>query len=131
FISAGLMRYIKPAYLLTVLSVSAMVLSLVVSFGGGYAGVYALVAISGCMSLMFPTIYGLASEGLGPDRKIGGAGLIMAILGGAALTYAQGALSDTLNCINKSYLVPLRCFVLVAEYGVFHMARRPVLTQES
>lgn len=117
FIAAGLMRYVRPARLLTVLSVLAILLALIVALGGGHAGVYALIAISGCMSLMFPTIYGLACDGLGSDRKIGGAGLIMAILGGAVLTYVQGLLSDATNSINLSYLVPLCCFAVVAVYG--------------
>jgi FHS family L-fucose permease-like MFS transporter len=72
----------------------------------GWVGVVALVAISACMSLMFPTIYGLAADGLGEDRKIGGALLIMAIHGGAVLTAAQGQLSDAFG-IHIAYLVPL------------------------
>ncbi|MFC3196905.1 L-fucose:H+ symporter permease [Parapedobacter deserti] len=127
FIASWLMRYIQPAHLLAGSSVLAALLALLVSFGGGYAGVYALVAISGCMSLMFPTIYGLASEGLGSDRKIGGAGLIMAILGGAVLTYVQGLLSDTLSSIHMSYLVPSCCFAVVALYGLSRRAKRPVI----
>ncbi|PRD46287.1 L-fucose:H+ symporter permease [Sphingobacterium haloxyli] len=124
FIATSLMRYVKPAKLLLILSLMAVVLSLFVSFGSGFIGVYALVAISGCMSLMFPTIYGLACEGLGTDRKIGGSGLIMAILGGAVLTYFQGALSDHFNSVNISYMVPLVCFVVVAIYGAVHLNKQ-------
>lgn len=119
FITTSLMRFIAPARLLVVLAVVAILLCLVVSFNGGHIGVYALVAISGCMSLMFPTIYGLASEGLIADRKVGGSGLIMAILGGAVLTYFQGMVSDGLQNINMSFLVPLVCFCVVASYGIF------------
>lgn len=123
FITTGLMRFIRPATLLVALSAVAVVLCLTVSFSGGPTGVYALVAVSSCMSLMFPTIYGLASEGLAEDRKIGGSGLIMAILGGAVLTYVQGVVSDSWGSINISFLVPMLCFVAVAAYGLFHNAR--------
>ena len=80
-------------------------------------GVYALVGISGCMSLMFPTIFGLAVRGLGEDTKIAGSGLIMAILGGAVLTSVQGQVSDLTQSINMSYFVPLACFVVIAYFG--------------
>ena len=70
------------------------------------------------MSLMFPTIFGLASEGLGADRKVGGSGLIMGILGGAVFTLFQGQISDSAG-IHMSFAVPLICFVVVAAFGFF------------
>ncbi len=127
FISTSLMRFIRPTRLLVALSIVAVLLCLVVSFTGGQIGVYALVAISACMSLMFPTIYGLACEGLSEDRKIGGSGLIMAILGGAVLTYFQGWLSDSLSNINISYLVPMVCFAVVAAYGLFRETTKKII----
>ena len=69
------------------------------------------------MSLMFPTIYGLAVEGLGEDAKIGASGLVMAILGGAVLTALQGQVSD-LAGIHTAYLVPLGCFLIILYYGM-------------
>jgi FHS family L-fucose permease-like MFS transporter len=126
FICTGLMKIITPTNLLTALSVLAIFCTLVVIFGSGKIGVYALVAISGCMSLMFPTIYGLAVRGLGNDTKIGGSGLIMAILGGAVLTSVQGQVSDLTGSINIAYAVPLACFIIVAIYGV--MANRKNFT---
>lgn len=122
FICTGLMKFISPGNLLAGLSVLAIGCTLVVILAGGYIGVYALVAISGCMSLMFPTIYGLAVRGLGDDTKIGGSGLIMAILGGAVLTSVQGQVSDLTGSINLAYAVPLLCFIVVAMYG--RIARR-------
>ena len=80
-------------------------------------GVYALIGISACMSMMFPTIFGLASVGLGEDRKIGGSGLIMAILGGAVITMIQGQVSDATGSIKVAYIVPLICFGIVAFYA--------------
>ena len=88
--------------------------------------VVALMLISFFMSLMFPTIYGIAlgdvekesCGGRSGDSKIGASGLIMAILGGAILTPVQGMLSDAWG-INWSYLVPALCFAVVLAYAVY------------
>ncbi len=117
FVCTWLMRYISPANLLTLLSGTAIALSVMVIYVGGRVGVYALVGISGCMSLMFPTIFGLACRGLGEDTKLGGSGLIMAILGGAVITQTQGVISDSLHSINLAYWVPLGCFVIIGYYA--------------
>ena len=118
FICTWLMRFIKPGALLTLLSLIAIGLTLTVIFAGGHTGVYALVGISGCMSLMFPTIFGLAVRGIGQDTKIGGSGLIMAILGGAVLTAVQGLVSDMTGSIDMAFWVPAACFAVVAYYGI-------------
>ena len=119
FICTWLMRFAEARILLGGAAVLAMACTLVVVFGRGYAAVLALVAISACMSLMFPTIFGLASVGLGKDTKIGGSGLIMAILGGAVLTTVQGLVSDASGSIHLAYVVPLACFGVVGYYGFF------------
>jgi MFS transporter, FHS family, L-fucose permease len=118
FVCTGLMSVFSPRQILLSLSVVAMFCCLMVAFVGGYAGVLALIAISGCMSLMFPTIYGLAVRGLGEDTKIGGSGLIMAILGGAVVTAIQGQVSDATGSIALSYLAPLGCFAVIAYYSL-------------
>ena len=118
FVCTWLMNFIRPARLLMYLAIAAGVLSLITMTSGGYVGVYALVGISACMSLMFPTIYGLGLKGLGEDTKIGGSGLIMAILGGAVLTGIMGQVSDMSGSINFSYIVPLLCFMVIAWYGL-------------
>ncbi len=118
FICTWLMKYITPANLLTIFSGIAVVLSLAVIYVGGHIGVYALVGISGCMSLMFPTIFGLAVRGLSDDdTKIAGSGLIMAIAGAAFVTQIQGSLSTITGSINLAYWVPLACFIIIAYYG--------------
>ncbi len=117
FICTGLMSLFAPGRILLTLALLAIICTLMVAFVGGYPGVIALVCISGCMSLMFPTIYGLAVRGLGEDMKIGGSGLIMAILGGAVITAIQGQVSDMASSISLSYLVPLGCFLVVAFYA--------------
>ena len=119
FIFTFLMRYIKPVRLLTFSAIMASVSTLFVIFGHGMVGVIALVAISSFMSLMFPTIFGIASKGLGEDAKIGSSGMIMAIVGGAVITALQGRVSDLTGSINLAYSVPLLCFMIIAFYGGF------------
>ena len=123
FVCTALMRIMTPGALLTALAAAAAVCTFTVIYGGGYPGVYALIGISGCMSLMFPTIFGLGVRGLGEDTKIGGSGLIMAILGGAILTAVQGQVSDATGSIHSAYWVPLVCFLIVAYYGAYGCRR--------
>ncbi|MBR9884427.1 MAG: L-fucose:H+ symporter permease [Oceanospirillales bacterium] len=124
FAMTWLMGYVSASRLLAGLSVLAALLSAYLTVGSGYAAVWALVAISGCLSLMFPTIYGIALKGLGADTKFGAAGLVMAILGGALLPMVQGAVIDTWGTAT-SFLVPAVCFLVVARYGLFDMQSGP------
>jgi FHS family L-fucose permease-like MFS transporter len=117
FVCTALMKFIKPRHLLTGLGVTAFVLALIAIYGQGFYGIYALVGISGCMSLMFPTIYGLGIDGLGEDTKIGGAGMIMAIAGAAFLTQIQGIVSDQSGNIIFAYWVPAVAFAVIAFYS--------------
>lgn len=126
FINTFLMKYIRPENLLMLSALLGVSSTFLVIIGSGYVGVYALVAISGFMSLMFPTIFGLASKGLGKDTKIGSSGLIMAIGGGAVLPPLQGYISDMAGSIGISFWVPLLCFVVIAFYGL--LSRKHNLT---
>lgn len=117
FVFTWLMNRISAQQLLKFSGLAAMVLTAFVILGSGYVGALALVGISACMSLMFPTIFGLASVGLGDDRKIGGSGLIMAILGGALLTLLMGQVSDLTGNIKLAYVVPLLCFGVIVFYA--------------
>ena len=117
FVFTGLLNRYRGSVLLIYSSFVAVLLLFLVIFVGGFVGTMALVGISGCMSLMFPTIFGLASQGLGQDRKIAGSGLIMAILGGAVLTAIQGQVSDLTQSIHLSFFVPMICFLVVASFG--------------
>lgn len=121
FVFTGLMNFFTPGKLLTFSALAAIIFTLLAIIGSGSVGVYALVAISACMSLMFPTIYGISLKGLGEDTKIGASGLIMAILGGAVLTAIQGQVSDLTGSIKIAFLVPLTCFVVIALYGLWNM----------
>lgn len=122
FICTFLLRYLNPGKLLMILATVAGILTLGVIFIDGIAGVYCLVAVSGCMSLMFPTIYGIALDGMGEDAKFGAAGLIMAILGGSVLPPLQAAIIDMgtvfgMAAVNVSFFIPFICFVVVTAYG--------------
>jgi FHS family L-fucose permease-like MFS transporter len=88
------------------------------------AGVVALVAVSFCLSLMFPTIYGVALKGLGPATKFGAAGLVMAIVGGAIMPLVQGKLVDATSPA-FSFIVPAGCFVVVGLYALYDLRAGP------
>lgn len=118
FICTWLMKYIRPVNLLSALTVLAVIFSIITIYASGFMGVYALMAISGCMSLMFPTIYGLGVRGLGDDTKIGGSGMVMAIAGAALLTQIQGILSDQSGSIKFAYWVPAIAFGIIAYYSL-------------
>ena len=117
FVCTWLMGRMSPQRLFTVLAAIALALTLMAVFVGGGVGVYALVATSACMSLMFPTIFSWGVEGLGTDTKIGAAGLVMAIVGGALVPMAQGAISDASGAA-FSYIVPAICFAALVVYGL-------------
>lgn len=128
FLCTGLMKFVRPRILLTTLSILAVLLCMVTIYGHGRFGIYALIGVSGCMSLMFPTIYGLGISGLGDDTKIGGAGMIMAIAGAAFLTQIQGIVSDQSGNIVIAYWVPAIAFVIIAYYAGIVSRKRPVFT---
>jgi FHS family L-fucose permease-like MFS transporter len=126
FICTFLLRFISPGRLLMILSTGGIATSLGTIFLSGMPGLYSLIAISACMSLMFPTIYGIALDGMGEDAKIASAGLIFAIVGGALMPPLQGRLIDLggesgvlmgLPAVSVSFVLPLLCFVFIAFYG--------------
>jgi len=123
FICTYLMKYFKPGKMLYTFAIAGILCTLGVIFIQGIAGLYCLVAVSACMSLMFPTIYGIALEGLGEDAKFGAAGLIMAILGGSVLPPLQAMIIDRhelfgMPAVNLSFILPTICFIVIAVYGI-------------
>ncbi len=122
FVNIYLMKYFKPGRLLAFFTAPAMLLLLGVILIGGRTGMYCLVGVSACMSLMFPTIYGIALGGVRQDTEVGSAGLIMAILGGSVLPALQAMIIDSnisiLPAVNVSFVVPLFCFLVVMLYGL-------------
>lgn len=120
FVMTWLMGFIRPAKLLMATSVIATLLCLYMVQMPTISGVWALVCISACLSLMFPTIYAISLHGLGDDAKLGAAGLVMAILGGAIVPVVQAVFIDTFS-VAFSYIVPAGCFIIVAGYAAFDL----------
>lgn len=124
FISTFLMKYMNSRMLLSIFGVGAMLCSLGTIFFVGMPGLYCLVGISAFMSLMFPTIYGIALENVEVyDTSLGAAFLVMAIVGGAVMPPLQGLVIDQgiiagLPAVNVSFALPLVCFLIVTIYGL-------------
>ncbi|WP_158974063.1 L-fucose:H+ symporter permease [Cellulophaga sp. L1A9] len=129
-IGTYLLRFTSAGKLLMLFSLFAIACAAGVMFIEGVLGLYFLVAISFFMSLMFPTIYGIALEDLTEEQsKVGSAGLIMAIVGGALMPKAQGMIIDYggngvadlrilgASEVNFSFILPLLCFIYIAWYG--------------
>ena len=123
FISTFMMKYINAKKLLMIFALGAMVTTAGVILIEGMAGLYMLVATSAFMSLMFPTIYGIALDGLSEeDSALGAAGLVMAIVGGALMPILQGSMIDMekigpFTGVNFSFILPFICFCFIALYG--------------
>ncbi|MBL7106827.1 MAG: L-fucose:H+ symporter permease [Phycisphaerae bacterium] len=126
FICTFLLKFFSPGGLLMNLAIGGFLLVGGTIFIKGMVGLYCLMGVSACMSLMFPTIYGIALKGLGDDAKLGAAGLIMAIGGGCLMPPMQAAIMDmnafnlgfmTLSSVRVSFVLPLICFVVIAIFG--------------
>ena len=122
FICTFFLKYFSPSKLLMLLAIGGMTFTLGTIFLQGMAGLYSLIGISACMSLMFPTIYGIALSGMGEDAKIGAAGLIMAILGGSVMPPLMGSIIDlkTVFCfsaVRVSFFLPFVCFIIITIFG--------------
>ena len=146
FVCTFLLKFFNPGLLLGVLAIAGMVLTYLVITLANQTGLHCLVGVSACMSLMFPTIYGIALHGLTPeDAKLGSAGLIFAIVGGALTPPWQGQLIDAngnssvesvlaslkpffgdVNSTAWSFVLPFLCFIVIAIYGfAMALARKP------
>ena len=129
FIFTYVMKFINAGRLIMYLGIFAVVCCLGTIFISGKGGLYALVLTSFCMSLMFPTIYGIALKGLGDDAKPASAFLVMAIVGGAFMPILQGMILDIggqgyndvlilgVPEVNFSFILPLISFLVVILFG--------------
>lgn len=125
FVTTFLMRFLSSRVMLVIFGAGAVCMSMGAVFIVGKTGLYCLVAISFFMSLMFPTIYGIALEDVKKeDTTLGAAFLVMAIVGGALMPPLQGAIIDLgtvagLPAVNISFLLPMFCFLVVMSYGIY------------
>jgi FHS family L-fucose permease-like MFS transporter len=132
FLMTWVIGKIRATKVLAALAVLAILLCLYAMGVPNITGVVALVAVSFCLSLMFPTIYGVALTGLGPATKLGAAGLVMAIVGGAIMPVIQGALLDATSAA-ISFIVPALCFAVVAAFAIYDLRAKqqpPVATRK-
>ena len=123
FLMTWVIGYIRATKVLAVLAFLAVGLCLFAMASPNMAGVIAVVSLSFCLSLMFPTIYGVALKGLGPATKFGAAGLVMAIVGGAIMPLVQGKLVDATSAA-ISFIVPAGCFAVVGLYALYDLQVR-------
>lgn len=129
WVGTGLLKYIDSGKLLLFFALGASIATLITILVPGMIGLIALVSISFFMSIMFPTIYGIALEGQGEDAKFGAAFLVMAIVGGALMPTLQGLILDLGGAgytdvqilgvpeVNFSFILPLVCFIIIGIYG--------------
>ena len=124
FISTFLMKFVNSRILLTIFGIGAMLCTAGAILIVGMPGLYCLVGISAFMSLMFPTIYGIALENVdSQDTSLGAAFLVMAIVGGALMPPMQGTIIDMgviygHPAVNVSFVLPLICFFVISIYGI-------------
>jgi FHS family L-fucose permease-like MFS transporter len=124
FFSSYLMRFIAPSRLMGMYSVSNIALVTVAVLKPGWIGLWCIFLTSFFMSLMFPTIFALGLKGLGPNTKIGGSLIVMAIIGGAVLTPLMGLISEQFHSVAFAYSVPLLAYVIIALYSFLGARRR-------
>jgi FHS family L-fucose permease-like MFS transporter len=119
FVSTPLMKYVSPSRMLGIYGVMNVLLMAVTMTQPGIVGAWAVVASGFFLSIMFPTIFALGLKGLGPNTKLAGSLLVMAIVGGALFPPVLGLIAKSTGSLAKGYIVPLLGFVVVAAYGFF------------
>ena len=117
FVGTFLMKYISPAKLLASYCLIAILLLIISLTFTGHVAIYALAAVPFFMSIMFPTIFALGIKGLGEESKIASSFLVMSIVGGAFIPLIMGAISDSTDSIQKAYIVPIFCFLVIFFFG--------------
>ncbi len=117
FASAYLMKLVAPNKLMGAYSIANIVLVALGVLFPGWFGLWCVFLTSFFMSLMFPTIFALGLKGLGPNTKIGGSLLVMAIVGGAVFTPVMGYISEAAHSVAVAYVVPLVAYIFIALYS--------------
>lgn len=126
FVSAYLMRFISPSRLMGFYALTNIVLVSIGVFFPGWIGIWCMFLTSFFMSLMFPTIFALGLKGLGPNTKIGGSFLVMAIVGGAVLTPAMGFISEKYHSLALAYSIPLIAYIFICAYSFWGSRREEI-----
>ena len=131
FVATFLMGYVAPRMLMGAYSVINVLLVAIGVVAPGWLGVWTILLSSFFMSLMFPTIFALGLKGLGPNTKLGGSLLVMAIVGGAIFPLLMGLISDRAHSLALGYSVPLAAYLYIALYSFFLSAPRGVALQSA
>ena len=126
FVSAYLMRFISPSCLMGAYATANIILVSVGVFRPSWVGIWCIFLTSFFMSLMFPTIFALGLKGLGPNTKIGGSFLVMAIVGGAVLTPIMGLISVKFHSLALAYSVPLVAYIYICAYSFLGSQRADI-----
>jgi FHS family L-fucose permease-like MFS transporter len=124
FASAWLMRFIVPSKLMGAYCITNIILVSIAVLTPGWLGLWCVFLTSFFMSLMFPTIFALGLKGLGPNTKLGGSLLVMAIVGGAVLTPIMGFISERTHSLAQAYSIPLLAYLIIAVYSFWGAQRR-------
>jgi FHS family L-fucose permease-like MFS transporter len=125
FVSAYLMRFVSASKLMGAYSLANIILVSIGVFHPGWLGMWCVFLTSFFMSLMFPTIFALGLKGLGPNTKIGGSLLVMAIVGGAVLTPLMGLVSEKFHSLALAYSIPLIAYLYIAMYSYWGSQKSP------
>jgi FHS family L-fucose permease-like MFS transporter len=118
FLGTFLMRYIKPARLLSIYAAINIGLLIIALTTKGHVAVYAVTATPFFMSIMFPTIFALGIKDLGEESKLASSFLVMSIIGGAFTPLMMGLISDRTHNIQVAYIMPLICFAVILYFGL-------------
>ncbi|MFC3174128.1 sugar MFS transporter [Novosphingobium bradum] len=125
FIGSAVLRFVSPGKVLAFNAAGAILLALISTQTSGMVSGYSLLAIGLMNSIMFPTIFSLACEGLGP-RSADGSGIInVAIFGGAVLPLLTGAIADAAGSLAVALVLPAVCYAIIAAFGIY--ARKPAV----
>ena len=119
FIGSGLLRVFSPGKVLTANAIGAIALIIISANSTGTVAGYSLLLIGLMNSIMFPTIFSLACEGLGPRTADGSGVICMAIVGGAVIPPLTGSLADLSGSLAMALTLPALCYAVIAAFGVF------------
>ncbi len=120
FIGSFFMKFVQPAKLLAAYAIIASILTLVVIFGSGMITLYALLGITFFMSIMFPTIFAMGIQGVGPDTKPASSLIVMSIVGGAIIPLGAAYITDITGHMPYSYFFVLLCFIIVVLFALYN-----------